>query len=171
MRSYVYQPGRKMTFEKAVRHLETRGEHRIVRQAVDNTSPHVVEQILRQAEILSIRPLSIDLTAFEKYVTDAEYDRRYPEYYAGNLPEKSLEHYVAFHLLDLHEGEVFIDLASEHSPLSEIFERLTGARTYSQDIMYPDGIHGRRIGGGCLPHAGAGRVCPQGRVDLLPGTF
>lgn len=147
MKSYIYQPGRKMTFEKAVRHLETRGGQPIVRQAVDNTSPHVVEQILRQAEILSIQPLSIDLPSFEKYVADAEYDRRYPGYYAGNLPEKSLEHYVAFHLLDLHEGEVFIDLASEHSPVPEIFERLTGARAYSQDIMYPEGIHGRRIGG------------------------
>jgi hypothetical protein len=42
MKSYIYQPGRKMTFEKSVRHLETRGGHRIVRQAVDNTSPQAV---------------------------------------------------------------------------------------------------------------------------------
>lgn len=136
-----------MTFKKSVRHLEARAQQRIIRQAVDNTSPHVVEQIIHQSQNLSIRPLSIDLPAFEKYVTDAEYDRRYPEYYAGNLPEKSLEHYVALHLLDLHAGEVFIDLASEHSPVPEIFERHSGARAYSQDIMYPEGVHGRRIGG------------------------
>lgn len=147
MKSYIYQPGRKMTFEKSVRYLETQGQHRIIRQAVDNTSPFVVENVIQQARILSIQPLSIDLPSFEKYTTDAEYDRRYPEYYAGNLPEKSLEHYVALYLLELHPDEVFIDLASEHSPVPEIFARLTGARAYSQDIMYPAGIHDRRIGG------------------------
>jgi len=147
MKSYIYQPGRKMTFEKSVRHLETQGQHRIIRQAVDNTSPSVVEKIIHQARILSIQPLSIDLPSFQKYVADAEYEQRYPGYYAGNLPEKSLEHYVALHLLDLRPDEVFIDLASEHSPVPEIFARLTGARAYSQDIMYPDGIHDRRIGG------------------------
>jgi SAM-dependent methyltransferase len=147
MKSYIYQPGRKMTFEKSVRHLETQGQHRIVRQAIDNTSPWVVEKIIHQARVLSIQPLSIDLPSFQKYVADAEYGQRYPGYYAGNLPEKSLEHYVALNLLDLRPDEVFIDLASEHSPVPEIFARLTGARAYSQDIMYPDGIHDRRIGG------------------------
>ena len=42
---------------------------------------------------------------------------------------------------------MFIDLASEHSPVPEIYARLTGATTYSQDIMYPEGIDGNRIGG------------------------
>ena len=65
----------------------------------------------------------------------------------GNQQEKALEHYLALTLLELTREDVFIDLASEHSPVPEIYARLTGARTYSQDIMYPEGVDGNRIGG------------------------
>src|SRR5690606_27137344 len=67
--------------------------------------------------------------------------------YLGNRPEKTLEHYIALTLLDVNADDVFVDIASEHSPVPEIYERLTGAKSYSQDIMYPDGIEGNRIGG------------------------
>ena len=42
---------------------------------------------------------------------------------------------------------MFIDIASEHSPFAEIVARLRGATTFSQDIMYHEGIVGNRIGG------------------------
>jgi SAM-dependent methyltransferase len=42
---------------------------------------------------------------------------------------------------------VFVDLASEHSPVPDIYKALTGCTSYRQDIMYPAGIQGDRIGG------------------------
>jgi hypothetical protein len=136
-----------MTFKKAVKILEKKGSHRIVKGPVDNTSPGVVEAIRNQAGALDIQDWPVDISAYEAFVDAAGYDRLYPEYYADNFFEKSLEHYLAFSLLDLCAEDVFIDLASEHSPVPEIFSRLSGAGTFGQDIMYPPGIHGQRIGG------------------------
>jgi SAM-dependent methyltransferase len=147
MKKYIYRPNRKMTFEKSVRQLEKQGTHKIVKGAVDNTSPPVVKHILEQARELHIQDLAVDIPAYEQYVAAAGYADRYPGYYAGNLFEKSLEHFVALQLLDIRPEEVFIDLASEHSPVPEIFSRMANARAYGQDIMYPAGIHGNRIGG------------------------
>ncbi|MCA1792873.1 MAG: methyltransferase domain-containing protein [Desulfobacteraceae bacterium] len=147
MKKYIYRPTQKLTYETAVRVLEKQGTHKIVKGAIDNTSPSVVKNILDQAQDLGIQDLAVDIAAYERYVAKAGYADRYPGYYAGNLFEKSLEHFVAFQLLDIRPEEVFIDLASEHSPVPDIFSRLTGARAYGQDIMYPAGIHGSRIGG------------------------
>ena len=147
MAEYMYQPKKKMRFEAAVQTLEKKGDHRVITGAVDNASPRAVQSILDQAEELEITDYPIDAAACERYVNDAQYAGRYPAYYTDNFFEKSLEHFVAYSLLDLQETDVFIDLASEHSPVPEIFSRLTNARTYGQDIMYPAGIHGNRIGG------------------------
>lgn len=64
-----------------------------------------------------------------------------------NFYEKTLEHFVSFKFLNLKEGQNFIDIASENSPASEIFSKLTKCNAYSQDIMYEKGIHCNRIGG------------------------
>jgi SAM-dependent methyltransferase len=149
MRSYIYRPSPvAKTYEEAVAELRRRGLQ-VEPAAVDNTSPHVVEAILQQAADLGIQfsRFTIDVPDFQRYVTEAGYLRRYPDYYASNLVEKSLEHYIALRLLEIDRDDLFVDLASEHSPVPEIYRRLTGAETYSQDIMYPEGIHGSRIGG------------------------
>lgn len=147
MAAYIYQPKRKMTFKRALKALEKKRTHRIVKGPVDNTSPGVVAAIRNQAGELNIQDWAVDISAYETFVEAAGYARQYPAYYADNFFEKSLEHYLAFSLLDLCADDVFIDLASEHSPVPEIFSRLSGACTYGQDIMYPPGIHGQRIGG------------------------
>jgi SAM-dependent methyltransferase len=147
MAKYMYQPKKKMQFETAVQALEKNGENRIITGAVDCASPRVVQNILDQAQELKITDSPIDVQAYESYVDNAEYAKHYPAYYTDNFFEKSLEHYLAYTLLDIQPTDVFIDLASEHSPVPEIFFRLTNACTYGQDIMYPAGIHGNRIGG------------------------
>lgn len=149
MVSYIYQPKRKMSFKAAVKVLEKKGDHRIVKEAVNNTSPRVVQAIENQAkkQALDIQVYALDISAYESFVDAAQYDTRYPDYYTDNFVEKSLEHYLAFTLLDLCPDDVFIDLASEHSPVPDIFSRLSGAAAYGQDIMYPPGIQGNRIGG------------------------
>ena len=147
MAEYMYQPKKKMRFKAAVQALEKKGDHRVITGAVDNASPRAVRNILDQAEELKITDFPIDIHAYESYVQNAQYAGRYPAYYSDNFFEKSLEHFLAYTLLDLQKTDVFIDLASEHSPVPEIFARLTNARTYGQDIMYPAGIHGSQIGG------------------------
>jgi len=89
----------------------------------------------------------IDPDGYRKYYNAAGYGKKFPDYYAFNLPEKSLEHYIAADLLDLEPGEIYIDIASEHSPVPGIYKRLFGVNCYRQDLSYPAGVHGDKIGG------------------------
>jgi hypothetical protein len=91
--------------------------------------------------------LKADVTGFRDYFEKAEYTTRYPEYYGNNLLEKSFEHFVALQILKPSASDVFIDVASEGSPLPQIVQRLHGSTVYAQDIMYEPGVRGNRIGG------------------------
>ncbi len=146
---YVYRPEvDAISFENGMAALKQSGL-KVVDSAIDNTSPSVVLDILNLARKCGINFLDyeIDIDKYNNYLNDAEYKIRYPDYYIGNQIEKSLEHYLSLSLLNLNASDVFIDLASEHSPIPEIYARITGATTYSQDIMYPPGINGNCIGG------------------------
>lgn len=44
-------------------------------------------------------------------------------------------------------GQVLVDVASMDSPFSEITAELFDLETYRQDLMYPEGMVGRQIGG------------------------
>src|SRR5262245_40410405 len=89
----------------------------------------------------------IDSGDYRHYFAAARYSEDYPHYYPGCIFEKSLEHYLAARLLGLKSDDVYIDVASEHSPVPEIYSRLFGARTYKQDLACPPGLKGRTIGG------------------------
>lgn len=146
---YVYRPEvDSISFEDGMTALKKSG-WRVVDSGIDNTSPAIVLDILKLARQSGIDFLDyeIDIEKYNNYFNEAEYKIRYPDYYLGNQIEKSLEHYLTLSLLNLSAEDVFIDIASEHSPIPEIYARLTGATTYSQDIMYPPGINGNRIGG------------------------
>ncbi|GAP96404.1 class I SAM-dependent methyltransferase [Leptolyngbya sp. NIES-2104] len=146
---YIYRPHvPKVDFTAGVEHLKRSGRS-VVDQAVGNTDPAVVETVIKLGEQVGIHfeELSIDIDHYKQYFDQAEYAKRYPEYYRGNQPEKTLEHYICYSLFGLGSDDVFVDLASEHSPVPEIFGRLSGAVSYSQDIMYPAGINGNQIGG------------------------
>lgn len=89
----------------------------------------------------------IDVDRYRKYFHAAEYVSRYPEYYKFNRAEKSLEHFIAADILKLDKNDVYIDIASEHSPVPDIYTRLFGCKSYRQDLAYPPGLNGDRIGG------------------------
>jgi SAM-dependent methyltransferase len=149
MSTYVYQPTeRAADFPSAVETLRRAG-HRVVEGGIDNASPGRVQRILEIArdEGLPFTPSRIDVTAYTAYVERAGYRGKYRDYYAGNQVEKSLEHFVGLTLLAVNRGDVFVDLASENSPVPDIYRALTGCTSYRQDIMYPPGIKGDRIGG------------------------
>ena len=149
MSAYVYNPGRApMTFAAA--HAAFVARHpRVVASAIDNVSPHRVARMLALAREAGtrIRAVAIEVADYRRYREAAGYATRFPEYYRGNQTEKSLEHWLALKLLDVRATQVFIDVASENSPVPEIYWRLAGACTFSQDIMHPAGIEGNRIGG------------------------
>jgi SAM-dependent methyltransferase len=94
-----------------------------------------------------VRDYAIDVADYRLYLGDARYRIDYPDYYPSVLSEKSLEHYVAAKLLRLLPGDVYVDIASEHSPAPDIYRRLFGVRAYRQDMAYPSGRNGDRIGG------------------------
>ncbi|MGI0490374.1 class I SAM-dependent methyltransferase [Alkalinema pantanalense CENA528] len=146
---YIYQPQvARVSFAEGVTALQSQG-YRVVPSPVDNTSTQSIADIQSLAETVGIHftPYTIDIEAYRTYFQQAGYDSQYGDYYRGNQPEKSLEHYLALQWLGLTAEDVFIDLASEHSPVPAIYAKLTGATTYSQDIMYAPGIQGNQIGG------------------------
>jgi SAM-dependent methyltransferase len=137
-----------MSFDSAREAIAARYS-RVVSGGIDNVSPPRVTRVLELARDagLAFEPFVIDIPDYHRYVDAAGYASRYPHYYRGNQPEKSLEHWIALRLLNVQATDVFIDVASENSPVPEIYWRLSGACSFSQDIGYPSGIRGNRIGG------------------------
>ncbi len=96
---------------------------------------------------LSVMSYDVDPDDYRNYFVKARYKEDFPNYYPFALVEKSLEHYLAAQLLQLTPKDVYIDIASQHSPAPEIYHRLFGTRTYRQDLDYPEGFNGDKIGG------------------------
>lgn len=146
---YVYQlRDEQLGFDEGVALLRERVPNRVTVGAVDITRAEALEQVrdgLRRLGV-KVRDCRVDVQRYRAYLAAAGYAERYPSYYAGNFHEKTLEHFLCFDLLQLRADDVFVDIASEHSPVAEIYSRLSGCDAYSQDIMYPPGVHGRVIG-------------------------
>jgi SAM-dependent methyltransferase len=149
MSSYVYNPGAGRLNFRDARDALAKRYSRVVSGSIDNVSAPRVARILELGRDAGINfdPFIIDIADYRRYVDDAGYASRYPDYYRGNQPEKSLEHWIALRLLNVRPTEIFIDVASENSPVPEIYWRLAGACSFSQDISYPAGVAGNRIGG------------------------
>lgn len=71
-----------------------------------------------------MRDYYVDVQGYGRYFRAARYVEDFPNYYDFNLPVKSLEHYIAAELLELNEQYVYIDIASEHSPVPKIYNSL-----------------------------------------------
>jgi len=111
-----------------------------------------MECVARIADTLSsmgipVNPLKVDKKQYLNFLAEAEYRGKYPDYYIDNFYEKTVEHFLCYNFLDLKPGDRFVDIASEHSPIKDIFCALIDCTGYSQDIMYEPGIHGSKIGG------------------------
>jgi len=115
----------------------------------DTAAINRIEQALRHSG-LKVQDLQIDPADFEAYLTRAGYPEFQAYYDGGTAPnfiEKALEHYLAARLLELAPQDRYIDIASASSPVPEIYSRLFGCETWRQDLAYPPGLHGDRIGG------------------------
>jgi hypothetical protein len=126
-----------------------------------------VEAIRRGLESAAIPvvELPLDASAFARHVRNA----RYPRFYAGGPVAKGgarewklLEYFVSLELMDVRASDVVVDVASERSVFPDMLEEHYGARVYRQDLTYPPGLHGGRIGGNA-----ASMPVPAEFADLL----
>ena len=99
---------------------------------------------------LDVEELALDRDAFVEHLCTF----RYPRFYAGGPIEKGgfreskvLEYFVSLKLLPVESTDVVIDVASERSVFPEMIHETIGAQVFRQDLIYPPGLFGDRIGG------------------------
>ena len=126
---------------------------------------------------VAVRDYVIDVHAFWRHVAAI----RYPRFYAagtmskgGAREQKLLEYFVSLDLLRLSRDDVVIDIASEWSVFPRVVRALAGARVYRQDLVYPPGVHGDRIGGNAsrmlLPDGFADKLVLHNAYEHFEGT-
>jgi len=148
--AYEYQPSLAVReFDEALAVIRQRVAAPLVEAWVPATDPTVVDTVTADLSAARLPVAELSITAEEtgRFTAAADYASRHAGYYAGRVTEKILEHFVSLRLLEVGPADVFVDVASEGSPLPEIARRLHGATAYAQDIMYPPGIADGRIGG------------------------
>jgi hypothetical protein len=176
MAEYIYQPAlNEVDYEAACIRLRERVPNRMEPGWANYTSPSaiaaVMERLCRyEAPVVA---LEVGRDEHRRYLKRARYGELYSAYYTGNLSEKSFEHLVSIRLLAPSPTDVFVDIASEGSPLPEIVQRLHGCMAYAQDIMYPAGVNGARIGGDAcampVPDGFASRVALTCSLEHFEG--
>jgi SAM-dependent methyltransferase len=111
-----------------------------------------VPEILEQFDLagIPVATFTLDRDAFDRHREHF----RYPRFYAGGpvseggfREAKALEYFISLALLPISSSDVVVDVASEHSVFPELVGSETGARVLRQDLIYPAGVHGDRIGG------------------------
>jgi hypothetical protein len=126
-------------------------------------SPEIVTRL--SALDVDLEALTVAREAFNSHVSLCDYPKNYaagPIANGGLREKKLLEYFVSFELLNIQRGEVVIDVASEWSIFPNVLRNLTGAIVYQQDLIYPSGIHGYRIGSNA-----AHMPIPDGFADKL----
>jgi SAM-dependent methyltransferase len=101
---------------------------------------------------LELQEYSIDLDKFRAYIESANYSE-YGPYYEGagsgderHRVEKFLQHYLSLEFLDISVDDVYVDVASNTSPMKEIIRNMYGAQTFGMDLAFPPGVNGDTIG-------------------------
>lgn len=124
----------KLSFEDGVTQLQQKYSNKIHVGAINNSEPDCITHLCSEIQQtgISFKEYSINPQDYDQYVSDAQYTIRYPDNYTDNFFEKSLEHHLCYRLLNFRKNDTFVDIASEHSPVGEIFSRLTRCNSYSQ---------------------------------------
>ena len=120
-----------LSFEEGVTLLKQKYLNRVLIGAINNIDPNCISNLCSEIKKtgISLKEYNIDSEDYNQYVKNAQYRNRYSNYYTDNFFEKSLEHYLCYRLLELQKNDNFIDIASEHSPVGEIFSRLKGCNS------------------------------------------
>ncbi len=101
---------------------------------------------------IEIKDFTIEPEGYRQFLEAANYSAyKYKHHSHGdNNPvfiKKSLEHYIALELLDISYQDTYIDVANCDSPTWQIYSSLKGCRSFVQDLIFPKGFHGNKIGG------------------------
>jgi SAM-dependent methyltransferase len=87
---------------------------------------------------------------FAEWLRHHEYEGEYRRY-AGELEhclqEKALEHFLSVVIAEPREGMTAVDVGSCRSVVPRILRRAHGVRCLEQDLSYPEGVEGDRVGG------------------------
>jgi hypothetical protein len=111
-----------------------------------------VPELLRQlADFeIEVQPVTLDREAFARHLQEFAYPRFYaggPVADGGFREAKILEYFLSLQLLPIAPTDVVIDVASERSVFPNMVGETIGARVLRQDLRYPPGVRGDRIGG------------------------
>lgn len=96
---------------------------------------------------LNLNSYAVDIDDFHNYMENAQYPVLYRNTFGELFVEKALEHYTALKLLDYKDSGVSIDIASATSPYHAIISKFYSCKSYRQDMIYPPGVNGYKIGG------------------------
>jgi SAM-dependent methyltransferase len=113
------------------------------------------EGILADLATLGVerQDLALDGEAYREHVATVAYPRYYaagPVAQGGAREKKLLEYFVSLVVLKPQAKDVVIDVASEYSIFPDVLRQLVGATVYRQDLIYPAGVKGDRIGGSAV---------------------
>lgn len=117
---------------------------------ISKSAQDQIESTLRAAGV-SIEELDVSswLPAFQAFRHLKEYEGEYRNY-AGSMEhcllEKALEHFLSLMLIRPRAGMTGIDIGSCKSILPGLARRIYGVRYLEQDLDYPPGVNGDRIG-------------------------
>jgi hypothetical protein len=125
------------------------------------------DKVLEGMKAKGIKPteLLVNAEGFRAYLETARYQDYHPGYYKGTpdyLAQKRVQHYLSTVITPVEGKVVWMDVASSTSPFAEILTRLYGIKVYRQDLSYPPGVEGLRIGSdaSAIP-------LPDGAVDRI----
>ncbi len=115
--------------------------------------PNIQQRIISELQFhgFKLNPYRIDKEQFIEFFQAYHYE--YLNLYLHGKYEKALQHFIAANLLNLSANDIIVDIASHNSCAHKIYSDFIGCKIYTQDIKFPEGIHGSRIGGSasCLP--------------------
>lgn len=139
----MYYAGKAVTAiaSKALRPYFSR-RYRWARRQREAPRAEVVASAMEAARI-GVETFAVDGERFARWLQTVHYP---PMAYVANRIEKQLEHYVSLELLALPAQGTLIDAASCRSPFPAIV-RARGYRVIAQDLSYPAGLNGDRLGG------------------------
>lgn len=125
------------------------------------------DKVLEAMEACGIKPSELLLSGegFRAYLAAAQYQDYHPDYYKGApnyLARKQVQHYLSTVITPVEEKLIWVDVAASTSPFAEILTRLYGIRVYRQDLSYPPGVEGLRIGSNATSIP-----LPDGAVDRV----
>lgn len=129
---------------------------------------------------LTVRPLEVDMAAFESFVGEVDYRKNYPDYCEhfsrrdeATLKRKFFEQYLSATAVAPRADGVYADIAAAGCPWADIVRRLHGAKAYVQDLRFRTGVHGDRIGSNAaeipLPDASLDGIVSLNAIEHFEG--